>query len=93
MLELNWQNNLMKQNFSLALNPSSPCHPHSPSHCFFLSFTALHKAVNSLFISYFCGLYCCFVGYHPVNVTRKVNFRSFWGEKKQSGYRMIPHAV
>lgn len=48
MLELNWQNKLMKQNFSLALNPSSPCHPCSPSLGGGLSFTALHKAVKGL---------------------------------------------
>lgn len=64
MLELNWQNNLMKQNFSQALNPSSPCHPRSPSHCLFvfLSFTALHKAVKGLlhlpltFVAYIVAL-------------------------------------
>lgn len=106
MLELNWQNNLMKQNFSLALNPSSPCHPRSPSHCFFLSFKALHKAVNGLlhlsltFVAYIVALlgtiqYPIECGYWMEEkfISRKVHFRAFWGEKTPSGYRMIPHAV
>lgn len=59
MLELNWQNNLMKQNFSLALNPSSPCHPRSPC-CFFCLLQ--HKAVKGLlhlsltFVAYIVAL-------------------------------------
>lgn len=95
MLELNWQNNLMKQNFSLALNPSSPCHPPSPSYWVFLSFPALHKAVRALLHLSLTFVACivALLGTFKLMLQEKFISVHFGGEKTPSGYRMIPHAV